>query len=149
MNRIQSLLNYKAGLWSHETKKSLSLWHQKSILNIQNACFENALTKQIEKVTVENGFDAKALLLFNIWKQYWLSTRSLTENENIRFIANNLAYAYLLLENKKKALYYADVLVKMTSKLQEVQILIDVNKANFATNVIRTHTFVCVKSSGF
>jgi hypothetical protein len=27
------------------------------------------------------------------------------------------------LENKEKALYYADVLVKMTSKLQEVHII--------------------------
>jgi hypothetical protein len=33
------------------------------------------------------------------------------------------------LENKEKALYYADVLVKMTNKLQEVRILL-INKAN-------------------
>jgi hypothetical protein len=42
--------------------------------------FENELTKQIEKVTVENGFDAKALLFHLTYLEtVLLSIRSLTK----------------------------------------------------------------------
>jgi lipopolysaccharide export system protein LptC len=54
------------------------------------------------------------------------------------------------LENKEKALYYADVLVKNDKQTSKVRILLT-NKANFATNVIRMHTdrFVELKRDGF
>jgi hypothetical protein len=41
-------------VWVYDIKRAFWIF--------KNACFENELTKQIEKVTVENGFDAKALL---------------------------------------------------------------------------------------
>jgi hypothetical protein len=47
--------------------------------------FENELTKQIEKVTVENGFDAKALLFHLTYLETVLTKYPQSdENENIR-----------------------------------------------------------------
>ena len=155
MNRIQSLLNYKLAYGRTETKEKFEFMTSKEHSEYSKMlAFENELTKQIEKVTVENGFDAKALLPHLTYLETVLSKYPQSdENENIRFIvANNLAYAYLLLENKEKALYYADVLVKNDKQTSRGTDIIDrVNKANFATNVIRMHTnrFVELKKLGF
>jgi hypothetical protein len=81
------------------------------------------------------------------------NTKQFSENSNIRFIVtNNLACAYLLLENKEKAIYYAELLIKNDQQTSRGTDIIDrVNKANFVTNTVRTHTnrFVELKKLGF
>ena len=155
MYRIQSLLNYKLGYGKTESKDKFEFLTSKEHSEYPKMlAFENELTQQIEKVTIENGFNAKALLphlayLESILTKYPQSD----ENEKIRFItANNLAQTYLLLENKDKALYYADVLIKNDKQTSRGTDIIDrANKANFVANTVRSHTnrFVELNKLGF
>lgn len=155
MYRIQNLLNYRLGYATTETKEKFEFLTSKDHPEYQKIVgFENEIANQIEKVTVEQGFDAKALLSHLTYLESLLTKYPESEeNSNIRFvITNNLAYTYLLLENKDKALYFADLLIKNDKQTSRGTDIIDrANKANFTANSIRTHTnrFVELKKLGF
>lgn len=105
--------------------------------------FETEITAQMEKVTLEKGLDEKLLTphlqyLESLLVKYPPSPA----NEDIRFIVtNNLAETYFLLENKEKALQYANLLIENDKQDSRGSTIIDrVNKANFVDKKIRSHT---------
>lgn len=155
MSQIQNLLNYKLKYGTTETKEKFEFLTSKEHPEYQKMlAFENEITSQIKKVTVENGFDAKLLLPHLTYLESLLTKYPQSEeNSDIRFIVtNNLAYTYWLLENKDKALYFADLLIKNNQQPSRGTDIIDrVNKANFTGNTIRSHTnrFVDLEKLGF
>jgi hypothetical protein len=155
MYRIQDLLNYKLSYGTTETKEKFEFLTSKEHPECTKMlAFENEITSQLGKITVEKGFDAKALAPHLVFLESLLDKYPQSDqNSNIRFIVtNNLAYAYLLLENKEKALIYANLLIKNDQQTSRGTDIIDrVNKANFIANTIRTHTnrFVELKKLGF
>jgi hypothetical protein len=155
MNRIQQLLNYKLGYSNDLVKDKFEFMTSKAHPEYQQMlAFENAITQQIAKVTLENGLDAKGLMPHLAYLESLLTKYPQTpENENILFItAYDLALTYLLLENKEKALYFADVLIKNGKQSSKGTTITDrVNKANFVDKIARTHTnrFVELKKLGF
>jgi hypothetical protein len=155
MNRIQQMLNYKFGYYNDEVKDKFEFMTSKAHPEYQQMfAFENAITGQIEKVTLENGLDAKVLMPHLLYLESLLTKYPQTpENENIRFIAAyDLALTYLLLENKEKALCFADLLIKNGKQSSKGTSIIDrVGKANFVDKMQRTHTnrFVELKKLGF
>ena len=154
MNRIQQLLNYKFGYGNEHVKEKYEFMTSKSHPEYpQMLAFENAITEQMGKVTLEKGLDANALMphlqyLESLLTKYPQSP----DNENIRFLVSyDLALTYLLLENKEKALYFADLLIKNNKQNSKGEDIIDrVNKANFVDKMQRTHTnrFVELKKLG-
>ncbi|WP_281238507.1 hypothetical protein [Flavobacterium praedii] len=155
MDRIQNLLNYKLGYSSEERKEKFEFMTSKSHPEYQQMlAYENEITQQMNKVTLENGLNAKALMPHLQYLESLLTKYpQVPENENIRFIVSyDLALTYLLLENKEKALYFADVLIKNDKQSSKGTNIIDrVNKANFVDKIVRTHTnrFVELKKLGF
>jgi hypothetical protein len=155
MNRIQNLLNYKLGYSTEKIKEKFEFMTSKAHPEYpQLAAFENEITAQMSKVTFEKGFDVKLVLphltnLENILTKY----NQIPENESIRYICSyNLALTYLLLENKDKALYFADLLIKNGKQSSKgTEIIERIEKAYFVANLSRTHTnrFVELKKLGF
>jgi len=155
MDRIQNLLNYKLGYSSEEKKEKFEFMTSKSHPEYpQMLAFENEVTQQMSKVTLEKGLDSKGLMPHLVYLESLLTKYpQVPENENIRFIVSyDLALTYLLLENKEKALYFADLLVKNDKQSSKGTNIIErVNKANFVDKISRTHTtrFVELKKLGF
>jgi hypothetical protein len=155
MNRIQQMLNYKFGYYNDEVKDKFEFMTSKAHPEYQQMfAFENAITEQMGKVTLEKGLDAKTLTPHLLYLESLLTKYPQTpENENIRFIAAyDLALTYLLLENKEKALYFADILIKNDKQNSKGTAIIDrVNKGYFVEKMSRTHTnrFVELKKLGF
>lgn len=155
MDRIQNLLNYKLGYSSEERKEKFEFMTSKSHPEYQQMlAFENEITQQMSKVTLEKSLDSKGLMSHLQYLESLLTKYpQIPENENIRFIVSyDLALTYLLLENKEKALYFADVLIKNDKQSSKGTNIIDrVNKANFVDKIVRTHTnrFVELKKLGF
>ena len=154
MNRIQNLLNYKLGYSSDEKKEKFEFMTSKSHPEYQQMlAFENEITQQMSKVTLEKGLDSKGLMPHLAYLESLLTKYpQVPENENIRFIVSyDLALTYLLLENKEKALFFADVLIKNDKQSSKGTTIIDrVNKSYFVDKMIRTHTnrFVELKKLG-
>jgi hypothetical protein len=154
MNRIQNLLNYKLGYSSEEKKEKFEFMTSKSHPEYQQMlAFENEITQQMSKVTLEKGLDSKGLMPHLAYLESLLTKYpQVPENENIRFIVSyDLALTYLLLENKEKALFFADVLIKNDKQSSKGTTIIDrVNKSYFVDKMIRTHTnrFVELKKLG-
>lgn len=144
MNRIQNLLNYKLGYSSEEKKEKFEFMTSKSHPEYQQMlAFENEITQQMSKVTLEKGLDSKGLMPHLAYLESLLTKYpQVPENENIRFIVSyDLALTYLLLENKEKALFFADVLIKNDKQSSKGTTIIDrVNKSYFVDKMIRTHT---------
>jgi hypothetical protein len=155
MDRIQRLLNYKLGYYNDEIKNKFEFMTSKAHPEYpQMLAFENAITEQMGKVTLEKGLDAKVLMPHLAYLESVLTKYpQAPENENIRFItAYDLALTYLLLENKEKALYFADLVVKNDKQSSKGNDIIErANKANFVDKISRTHTnrFVELKKLGF
>ncbi|WP_281227487.1 hypothetical protein [Flavobacterium aquiphilum] len=155
MNRIQGLLNYKFGYYNDEVKDKFEFMTSKGHPEYQQMfAFENAITEQMGKVTLEKGLDVKVLMPHLVYLESLLTKYpQLPENENIRFLVTyDLALTYLLLENKEKSLYFADLLIKNDKQSSKGTDIIDrVNKANFVDRMTRTHTnrFVELKKLGF
>lgn len=155
MNRIQQLLNYKLGYSNGFVKDKFEFMNSKTHPEYpQMSAFENAIMEQMGKVTLENGLDEKTLMPHLTYLESLLTKYpQISENENIRFITTyDLALTYLLLENKEKALYFADLLIKNGKQSSKGTDIIDrVNKAYFVDKMIRTHTnrFVELKKLGF
>lgn len=154
MNRIQNLLSYKLGYSSEEKKEKFEFMTSKSHPEYQQMlAFENEITQQMSKVTLEKGLDSKGLMPHLAYLESLLTKYpQVPENENIRFIVSyDLALTYLLLENKEKALFFADVLIKNDKQSSKGTTIIDrVNKSYFVDKMIRTHTnrFVELKKLG-
>nr|WP_294927678.1 hypothetical protein [uncultured Flavobacterium sp.] len=141
---IQNYLNYKLQYIKGESKIKFEFVTSKGHSEYnQMLAFENEITSQMEKVTLEKGLDEKLLTphlqyLESLLVKYPPSPL----NENIRFIVtNNLAETYFLLENKEKALMYANLLVENDKQdSRGSSIVKKVNKGYFADKKIRSHT---------
>lgn len=155
MYRIQYLLNYKLSYSTTESKEKFEFMTSKEHSEYAKMLsFQNEITTQLEQITVEKGFDAKLLAPHLAYLESLVVKYPQSEaNSNIRFIlTNNLAYAYLLIENKEKAIYYANLLIQNDQQTSRGTDIIDrVNKANFVDNIVRTHTnrFAELKKLGF
>ncbi|MBZ4037352.1 hypothetical protein K6T82_21510 [Flavobacterium sp. 17A] len=142
--RIQEFLNYKFGYTTNEAKIRFEFVTSKGHSEYnQMLAFENEITAQMQKITLEKGLDEKLLTphlqyLESLLVKYPPSPT----NVNIRFIVtNNLAETYLLLENKEKALLYANLLVENDKQDSRGTSIIDrINKTNFADKRLRAHT---------
>ncbi|MFC0778270.1 hypothetical protein [Flavobacterium sp. HJSW_4] len=142
--RVQDFLNYKFGYTTGESKERFEFVTSKGHSEYaQMLAFETEITAQMEKVTLEKGLDEKLLAphlqyLESLLVKYPPSPA----NVNIRFIVtNNLAETYFLLENKEKALLYANLLVENDKQDSRGSSIIErVNNANFADKKIRSHT---------
>ncbi|WP_264535393.1 hypothetical protein [Flavobacterium sp. N1736] len=144
VDRIESFLNYKLGYYIDESKIKFEFVTSKGHSEYnQMLAFENEITAQMGKVTLEKGLDEKLLTphlqyLESLLVKYPPSPL----NENIRFIVtNNLAETYFLLENTEKALMYANLLVENDKQDSRGSTIIKkVNKGFFADKKIRSHT---------
>lgn len=142
--RIQDFLNYKFGYTTSISKEKFEFVTTKGHSEYkQMLAFETEITSQMEKVTLEKGLDEKLLTphlqyLESLLVKYPLSPA----NEDIRFIVtNNLAQTYLLLENKEKALQYANLLIENDKQDSRGSTIVErVNKGYFADKKIRNHT---------
>lgn len=144
VHSIQNYLNYKLKYTIGESKIKYEFVTSKGHSEYnQMLAFENEITSQMEKVTLEKGLDEKLLTPhLQYLESLLVKYPPLPANENIRFIlTNNLAETYFLLENKEKALLYANLLVE-NDKLDSrgSSIIKKVNNANFADKKIRSHT---------
>lgn len=152
--RVQDFLNYKFGYTTDESKVRFEFVTSKGHSEYKQMLdFENEITAQMQKITIEKGLDEKLLAphlqyLESLLVKYPPSP----QNVNIRFIVtNNLAETYLLLENKEKALLYANLLVENDKQDSRGSSIIErVNNANFVDKKIRSHTnrFVELKKLG-
>jgi hypothetical protein len=141
---IQRYLNYKLRYKTGEDKIKFEFVTSKGHSEYnQILAFENEITAQMAKVTLEKGLDEKLLTphlqyLESLLVKYPPSPA----NENIRFIVtNNLAETYFLLENKEKTLMYANLLIENDKQdSRGASIVKSVNSAYFADKKIRSHT---------
>lgn len=142
--RIQDFINYKFGYSTDVSKEKFEFVTSKGHSEYEKMfAFETEITAQMEKVTLEEGLDEKLLAphlqyLESLLVKYPPSPL----NEDIRFIVtNNLAETYFLLENKEKALQYANLLIENDKQDSRGSNIIErVNKAHFADKKIRSHT---------
>ena len=142
--RIQDFLNYKFGYTTSIVKEKFEFVTSKGHSEYkQMLAFETEITAQMEKVTLEKGLDEKLLTphlqyLESLLVKYPLSPA----NEDIRFIVtNNLAETYFLLENKEKALQYANLLIENDKQDSRGSTIIErVNRGYFADKKNRSHT---------
>ncbi|MCI9844289.1 hypothetical protein [Flavobacterium pectinovorum] len=141
---IQNYLNYKLQYTKGESKIKFEFVTSKGHSEYnQMLAFENEITSQMEKVTLEKGLDEKLLIPhLQYLESLLVKYPPLPLNENIRFIVtNNLAETYFLLENKEKALIYANLLVENDKQdSRGSSIIKKVNKGYFADKKIRRHT---------
>lgn len=155
MDKAQNFLNYKLKYYTTETKEKFEFMTSKGHPEYKQMLdFENEITTQLQKVTLEKGLDEKLLAPHLAYLDGLLvKYPQVPENEAIRFIiTNDLALTYLLLENKAKALFYADLLIKNDKRDSRGSDIIErANSADFVDKKIRTHTnrFVDLKKLGF
>ncbi|CAA9196347.1 hypothetical protein [Flavobacterium collinsii] len=144
VEKIQNYLNYKFAYTIDESKEKFEFVTSKGHSEYKQMLdFENEITAQIEKITLEKGLDEKLLAphlqyLESLLVKYPPSPA----NENIRFIVtNNLAETYFLLENKEKALQYANLLIENDKQDSRGSAIVKrVNSANFVDKKVRSHT---------
>jgi hypothetical protein len=144
VGKIQNYLNNKLGYTKGESKEKFEYVTSKGHSDYQKMLdFETEITKQMAKVTLEKGLDEKVLQphLANLEGLLVKYPPSET-NEDIRFIVlNNLAQTYFLLENKEKALLYANLLIENDKLDSRGSTIIDrVKSANFVDKKGRGHT---------
>ncbi len=142
--RIQEFLDYKFGYTTDISKEKFEFVTSKGHSEYkQMLAFETEITAQMEKVTLEKGLDEKLLAPHLLYLESLLTKYPLSPaNEDIRFIVtNNLAETYFLLENKEKALQFANLLIENDKLDSRGSTIIErVNKANFVDKKIRNHT---------
>ena len=142
--RIQEFINYKFGYSTDVSKEKFEFVTSKGHSEYAKMlAFETEITAQMERVTLEKGLDEKLLMPHLLYLESLLVKYPPSPaNEDIRFIVtNNLAETYFLLENKEKALQYANLLVENDKLDSRGSNIIDrVNRANFVDKKIRSHT---------
>lgn len=115
LKKIQEQLNQKVGYYLQDSKETFFwLTNKEHPEYSQMLAFENEMNSQLSAVNYERGLNRMQLLVHLGYLESLLTKyQPSKENEKIRFIvANNLAQAYFLLEDKTKGLYYADLLIK-------------------------------------
>ncbi|MEA5406057.1 hypothetical protein VB776_24170 [Arcicella sp. DC2W] len=155
LENIQLKLNQKLAYYSQKSKETFVFLtsgdhpEYEQMLN-----FEKEITSQLQKVTLESGINEQAILphltyLESLLVKYPPSN----ENTKLRFIVtNNLSQVYILLENREKALFYADLLIKNDMRKVWGRELIERTKNSFFVDKKkRTHTprFSELKKLGF
>ena len=141
---ISNYLNYNLAYSIGESKEKFEFVTSNGHPEYQQMLnFESEITAQLNKVTLEKGLDEKLLMphlqyLESLLIKYPPSPL----NEDIRFVVtNNLAETYLLLENKEKALLYANLLIENDKRDSRGRTLIKrIEEGNFADKKIRRHT---------
>lgn len=155
LEKIQVKLNEKLGYYPQVSKETFvfltSVEHPEYKQMLE---FEKEITAQLKKVTLASGIDEQAMLphlayLESLLVKYPQSD----ENTKIRFtITNNLSQLYFLLENREKALFYADLLIKNDMrKVWGRELVVRTNNSFFVDKKKRTHTprFSELKKLGF
>lgn len=144
VGKIQNYLNNKLGYTKGESKEKFEFVTTKGHSEYQKMLdFETEITAQMAKVTLEKGFDEKRLQPHLVNLEGLLVKYPPSEaNEYLRFIVlNNLAQTYLLLENKEKALLYANLLIENDKLDSRGSTIIDrVKRGNFVDKKVRSHT---------
>ena len=144
VDAIQRYLNYKLRYKTGENKIKFEFVTSKGHPEYsQILAFENEITTQMGKVTLEKGLDEKLLTPhLQYLESLLIKYPPSPVNENIRFVVtNNLAETYFLLENKEKALMYANLLVENDKQdSRGSSIIKKVNEGYFADKKIRSHT---------
>jgi hypothetical protein len=142
--RIQDFINYKFGYSTDVSKEKFEFVTSKGHSEYtQMLAFETEITAQMEKVTLEKGLDEKLLTPhLQYLESLLIKYPPSPANEDIRFIVtNNLAETYFLLENKEKALRYANLLIENDKQDSRGSTIVErVNRANFVDKKIRNHT---------
>ncbi|WP_146199069.1 hypothetical protein [Arcicella aurantiaca] len=152
---IQRKLNQKLGYFTNQSKETFVFLTNKEHPEYAKMLeFENEITAQMAKVTLEKGLDAMALVPHVAYLEGLLTKYPASpDNTKIRFIVtNNLAQLYFLLENKDKALLVSDLLIKNDMRKIWGRELIDrTDNARFANLKIRHHLprFSELKKLGF
>ncbi|CAM2770728.1 hypothetical protein SAMN05444143_104206 [Flavobacterium succinicans] len=144
MEKIQKYLNYKLRYSKGESKEKFEFVTTKGHPEYNQLLgFENEITAQMQKVTLEKGLDIKTLQPhLNYLESLLIKYPVAPDNEYLRFIVlNNLAQTYFLLENKEKALLFANLLIE-NDKLDSrgSTIVKRVNNAFFVDKISRRHT---------
>lgn len=116
--------------------------------------FEQEITAQMSKLNLEKGLDAVPLVPHLAYLEGLLTKYPESpDNTKIRFIiTNNLAQVYFLLENKDKALYFSELLIKNDMRKVWGRDLIDrIENSHFVYQKIRHHLsrFTELKKLGF
>jgi hypothetical protein len=155
LSRIQSSLNYRLRYSTTTTKEKFEFMTSKGHPEYsQMLAFETEITAQLKNITLEKGFEEKKLTPHLAYLEGLLTKYPASDaNTDIRFIiTNNLAETYLLLENKDKALFYADLLIQNDKQEGKGRNIVNrVKLANFVDKKIRTHTnrFVDLQKLGY
>ncbi|RZJ56215.1 MAG: hypothetical protein EOO44_00285 [Flavobacterium sp.] len=144
MRSIQWYLNHKLQYTKGESKVKYEFVTSKGHPEYKQMLdFETEITSQMGKITLEKGLDEKLLTphlqyLESLLVKYPPSPA----NENIRFIVtNNLAETYFLLENKEKAMLYANLLIENDKQDSRGSSIVKrLNSNVFADKRLRSHT---------
>lgn len=141
---IQNYLNYKLAYKVGESKEKFEFVTSKGHPEYKQMLdFETEITTQMEKVTLEKGLDEKLLTPhLQYLESLLIKYPPSPANENIRFIVtNNLAETYFLLENKEKALLYANLLIENDKQDSRGSAIIKrLKNSVFADKKVRSHT---------
>ncbi len=144
VDKIQNYLNYKFGYSIGKSKEKFEFVTSKDHPEYKQMLdFENEISAQIQKITLEKGLDEKGLQPhLNYLESLLTKYPPLPSNEYIRFIVlNNLAQTYFLLENKEKALLFANLLIENDKLDSRGSTIINrVKNAFFVDKMIRSHT---------
>ncbi|PWB22145.1 hypothetical protein [Flavobacterium sp. HTF] len=141
---IQNYLNYKLAYKVGESKEKFEFVTSKGHPEYKQMLdFETEITAEMEKVTLEKGLDEKLLTPhLQYLESLLIKYPTSPANENIRFIVtNNLAETYFLLENKEKALLYANLLIENDKQDSRGSAIIKrLKNSVFADKKVRSHT---------
>jgi len=144
VNKIKKYLNYRLAYSKGESKEKFEFVTSKGHPEYKQMLdYETEITAQLEKMTLERGLDEKLLAPhLQYLESLLMKYPNSPANENIRFIVtNNLAETYLLLENKEKALLYANLLVENDKQDSRGTAIIErVNNGYFVDKRVRSHT---------
>jgi len=144
VDKIQNYLNYKFGYSIGKSKEKFEFVTSKGYPEYKQMLdFENEISAQIQKITLEKGLDEKGLQPhLNYLESLLTKYPPSPANEYIRFIVlNNLAQTYFLLENKEKALLFANLLIENDKLDSRGSTIINrVKNAFFVDKLIRSHT---------
>ncbi len=155
LRNIEIFLNQKLSYLTNQSKETFVFLTNKEHPEYAKMLeFEQEITTQISKINLEKGLDAMALVPHLAYLEGLLTKYPESpDNTKIRFIVtNNLAQVYFLLENKDKALFFSELLIKNDMRKVWGRDLIDrTNNSRFVNQKIRQHLprFIELKKLGF
>ena len=152
---IQEKLNQKLSYQTNQSKETFVFLTSKEHSEYAKMLeFEQEITAQMAKYNLQKGLDAVPLVPHVAYLEGLLTKYPESpDNTKIRFIVtNNLAQVYFLLENKEKALFFSDLLIKNDMRKVWGRELIDrTDNSRFVSQKIRYHLprFAELKKLGF